>query len=51
MPWATVAANVRLPLRLQACDEAQRGRAVEARSSASGLPASQTPIRASCPAA
>ena len=52
MPWADVAANVRLPLKLAPCRRgasARRGGA--ARSSASGLPISRTAIRANCPAA
>ena len=51
MPWATVAGNVRLPLKLHGvAAEASQGR-VEAALERVGLDNFATPIRANCPAA
>ena len=51
MPWATVAANVRLPLKLAGTRAERAGARRPPRSSASALPASRRAIRASSPAA
>ena len=52
MPWADVAANVRLPLKLAQADEAQaRNAAMQALTHVGLADVAQAPIRANCPAA